>query len=254
MQQVNITAHNPSLNKTYKQYENYLYSDWSLTNVFNLSFSKIIGAKYYRADGDCPSEDFKSPRDSEGHGSHTASIAAGGLVSRASLYGFRTGTARGGVPSARIAVYKICWFDGCADEDILAAFDDAIADGVDIISLSVGGFFGSDYFQDSIAIGAFHSMKKGILTSNSAGNGGPYYGSVVNFSPWSLSVGASTIDRKFETKVKLGNGKVFTVSRLISCYFTRKTDLDMPFLGLTIYLMLMLFVYDNSFSACRAPQ
>ncbi|XP_022764504.1 cucumisin-like [Durio zibethinus] len=170
---------------------------------------KIIGARYYRADGYFDPADFKSPRDSEGHGSHTASTAAGGLVSEASLYGLAKGTARGGVPSARIAVYKICWFDGCSDVDILAAFDDAIADGVDIISISVGSFFASDYFEDSIAIGAFHSMKNGILTSNSAGNGGPDPASVVNISPWSLSVAASTIDRKFVTKVKLGNGEIY---------------------------------------------
>ncbi|KAK8577028.1 hypothetical protein V6N13_122023 [Hibiscus sabdariffa] len=171
--------------------------------------NKIIGARYYRANGDYGSDDFKSPRDSEGHGSHTSSIAAGAIVSNADLYSFRAGTAHGGVPSARIAVYKICWYDGCNEEDILAAFDDAIADGVDIISLSVGGIIAVDYFSDSIAIGAFHSMKHGILTSNSAGNGGPYYASVVNLSPWSLSVGASTIDRRFQTVVKLGNGKVF---------------------------------------------
>ncbi|KAK8671824.1 hypothetical protein V6N13_038409 [Hibiscus sabdariffa] len=170
---------------------------------------KIIGAKFYKADGDFePDYDIQSPRDSEGHGTHTSSTAAGGFVSRASLYGLAKGTARGGVPSARIAVYKICWAFGCSDVDILAAFDDAIADGVDIISLSVGGA-PSDYFDDPIAIGAFHSMKNGILTSNSAGNSGPVLSSISNLSPWSLSVAASTIDRKFVTKVKLGNGEIY---------------------------------------------
>ncbi|KAE8718059.1 Cucumisin [Hibiscus syriacus] len=170
---------------------------------------KIIGAKYYRAKGDFSPSDFQSPRDSEGHGTHTSSTVAGGFVRKASLYGLAKGTVRGGVPSARIAVYKICWSDGCYDEDILAAFDDAIADGVDIISLSVGSIFSSDYFDDSIAIGAFHSMKYGILTSNSAGNFGPTPVSISNFSPWSLSVAASTIDRKFVTKMKLGNGEIY---------------------------------------------
>lgn len=107
-------------------------------------------------------------------------------------------------------MYKICWSDGCSDADILAAFDDAIADGVDIISLSVGGW-PTDYFEDSIAIGAFHSMKNGILTSNSAGNEGPDPESVSNCSPWSLSVAASTIDRKFVSQVKLGNGAIYEV-------------------------------------------
>ncbi|XP_055960166.1 cucumisin-like [Mercurialis annua] len=171
--------------------------------------NKIVGARYYHSDGEIdPDVEFPSPRDSEGHGTHTASTAAGDLVSSASLLGLGLGTARGGVPSARIAVYKICWSDGCSDADILAAFDDAIADGVDIISLSVGGW-PMDYFEDPIAIGAFHSMKNGILTSNSAGNSGPDPGSVSNCSPWSLSVAASTIDRKFMTPVKLGNGAVY---------------------------------------------
>ncbi|KAE8648003.1 hypothetical protein Csa_021395 [Cucumis sativus] len=170
---------------------------------------KIIGARAYRSDKFFPPEDIKSPRDSDGHGTHTASTVAGGLVNQASLYGLALGTARGGVPSARIAVYKICWSDGCYDADILAAFDDAIADGVDIISLSVGGSKPKYYFNDSIAIGAFHSMKHGILTSNSAGNDGPDYFTIRNFSPWSLSVAASSIDRKLVSRVQLGNKNTF---------------------------------------------
>ncbi|CAN0909596.1 unnamed protein product [Linum grandiflorum] len=172
--------------------------------------NKIIGARYYHAGRNFTNGDIPSPRDSQGHGSHTASTAAGNLVTPASLLGLASGTARGGVPSARIAVYKICWADvGCHGADILAAFDDAIADGVDIISLSVGGSFARDYFLDPIAIGAFHSMKNGILTSNSAGNEGAAPGSISNCSPWSLSVGASTTDRKFTTGLKLGNGKFY---------------------------------------------
>ncbi|GMI80785.1 hypothetical protein like AT5G59190 [Hibiscus trionum] len=115
---------------------------------------KTIGARYYLSDDENDPTDFLSLRDSDGHGSHTASTAAGGLVSHASLYGLAKGTVHGGVPSARIAVYKVCWAYGCSDEDILAAFDDAIADGVDIISLSLGSSFASDYFYDSIAIGS----------------------------------------------------------------------------------------------------
>ncbi|GMI87188.1 hypothetical protein HRI_002388200 [Hibiscus trionum] len=179
-------------------------------NLANFTCNKkIIGARYYLTDGENGPEDFISPRDAEGHGTHTSSIAAGGLVSHANLYGIARGTARGGVPSARIAVYKICWSEGCSDQDILAAFDDAIADGVDIISLSVGSVIPMDYFEDPIAIGAFHAMKNGILTSNSAGNGGPALASVTNLSPWSLSVAASTIDRKFVAKVQLGNGQIY---------------------------------------------
>ncbi|KAH7855409.1 hypothetical protein Vadar_024507 [Vaccinium darrowii] len=89
---------------------------------------KIIGARYYRSQGFFLPGEIPSPRDSEGHGSHTASTVAGRVVYNASLLGLGAGTAHGGVPSARIAVYKICWSNGCSDADILAAFDDAIAD------------------------------------------------------------------------------------------------------------------------------
>ncbi|XVE69290.1 hypothetical protein DITRI_Ditri09bG0139900 [Diplodiscus trichospermus] len=171
--------------------------------------NKIIGGKYYRSDGIFGPNDIISPRDNDGHGSHTASTAAGRLVDRASLYEFGLGTARGGVPSARIAVYKVCWSDGCYDADILAAFDDAIADGVDIISISIGGSTPNDYFRDSITVGAFHAMKNGVLTVTSAGNAGPFRSSISNLSPWSISVAASTIDRKFFAKVQLGNSEIY---------------------------------------------
>ncbi|XP_022743352.1 cucumisin-like [Durio zibethinus] len=171
--------------------------------------NKITGAQYYRSDGLFGSDDLISPRDSSGHGTHTASTAAGGLVNRANLFGLGYGTARGGAPSARIAVYKICWSGGCYDADILAAFDDAIADGVDIISLSVGWRIRRDYFNDSIAIGAFHAMKNGVLTVNSTGNQGPNRATITSFSPWSLSVAASTTDRKIFTKLKFGNNMIY---------------------------------------------
>ncbi|KAK7300781.1 hypothetical protein RJT34_11631 [Clitoria ternatea] len=171
--------------------------------------NKIIGAKYYNIEGDYSKEDSISPRDTEGHGSHTASTVAGNLVTSASLLGFASGTSRGGVPSARIAVYKACWKSGCGDADQLKAFDEAIADGVDIISLSTGSTTIQQYFSDSTNIGSFHAMKRGILTSNSAGNSGPEPSTMTGYSPWLLSVAATSIGRKFVTKVRLGNGKIY---------------------------------------------
>ncbi|XP_059639217.1 subtilisin-like protease SBT4.3 [Cornus florida] len=173
--------------------------------------NKLIGARYYNSEGSYGITDFQSPRDAEGHGSHTASTAAGVEVAGASYLGLAEGVARGGVPGARIATYKVCWVNrGCALADILAAFDDAIADGVDIISVSLGSDWPDQYFDDPIAIGSFHAMKKGILTSNSAGNSGPDPASVSNFAPWTLTVAASDIDRNFVAQVVLGNGQVLT--------------------------------------------
>ncbi|XP_052207270.1 cucumisin-like [Diospyros lotus] len=187
-------------------------SKWKGTCQVSSNFTcnnKVIGARFYRSDGEYGKEDATSPRDTNGHGTHCASIAAGGAVGMASLMGLGRGTARGGVPAARIAAYKICWSDGCHAADILAAFDDAIADGVDIISISVGGRYPKRYFEDSIAIGAFHAMKNGILTSASGGNNGPDLATISNVAPWFLSVAASTIDRKFLTKLQLGDNQVY---------------------------------------------
>ncbi|KDP25529.1 hypothetical protein JCGZ_20685 [Jatropha curcas] len=169
---------------------------------------KIIGARWYNGLELYDISEIKSPRDTLGHGTHTSSTAAGREVQGASYSGLAEGLARGGVPNARIAVYKVCWSFGCYGADILAAFDDAIADGVDILSLSLGSVASSPYFEDPVAIGSYHAMKNGILTSNSAGNSGPEPFSVSNVAPWTLTVAASTIDRKFVAKVVLGNGQV----------------------------------------------
>ena len=134
----------------------------------------------------------------------------------ASFFGIGQGMARGGVPSARISAYRVCYPAGCEGEKILAAFDDAI----DIITISLGDTSAVDLAHDVIAIGAFHAMTKGILTVNSAGNNGPKAGFTSSVAPWLMSVAASTTDRLFVDKVVLGNGKTivvrfsFTVSRL----------------------------------------
>ncbi|PIN25333.1 Cucumisin [Handroanthus impetiginosus] len=159
---------------------------------------KLIGARFYT--------NFDSARDPIGHGTHTASIAAGNYVKDASFYGIAQGTVRGGVPLARIAAYEVCG-SGCSDADILAAFDDAIADGVDIITISVGSFIPIDVKYDSVAIGALHAVQNGILTVQSAGNSGFIAGTVASVAPWILTVAASSMDRGIVTKVTLGNGK-----------------------------------------------
>lgn len=173
--------------------------------------SKLIGARYYTPKLEGYPE---SARDYMGHGSHTASTAAGNAVKHVSFYGLGNGTARGGVPAARIAVYKVCdpGVNGCTSDGILAAFDDAIADKVDLISISIGGDNGSPFEVDPLAIGAFHAMAKGILTINSAGNNGPQLSSVASIAPWIFTVAASNTNRAFITKVVLGNGKTIVVS------------------------------------------
>ncbi|MFS7908032.1 putative tripeptidyl-peptidase II [Helianthus anomalus] len=183
---------------------------------FHLVFSrKLIGARYYSKGFEAvngPLENtnktfFRSARDNDGHGTHTSSTIAGSKVSNVSLYGLASGTARGGVPSARLSIYKACWFDNCEDADLLAAFSDAIQDGVDIISLSLGPNPPQPvYFEDVISIASFHAFQKGIVVCASAGNSFLPQ-SAANVAPWILTVGASTLDREFPSYVLLGNLK-----------------------------------------------
>ncbi|XP_059312774.1 subtilisin-like protease SBT4.14 isoform X2 [Lycium ferocissimum] len=145
--------------------------------------NKLIGARYFKLDKVPDPNDIMSPIDVHGHGTHTSSTLAGSLVPDASLFGLARGTARGAVPSARVAMYKVCW------------------------ATSVGGLTGS-YTTDVISVGAFHAMRKGILTVASAGNDGPNLNTVANHAPWVLTVAASGIDRQFRSNVQLGSGRI----------------------------------------------
>ncbi|CAI9299037.1 unnamed protein product [Lactuca saligna] len=179
---------------------------------------KLIGARYYLSGYEAENQNsqydddpknkksFRSPRDSNGHGTHTASTAAGRYMTDMNYKGLARGGARGGAPMARVAVYKTCWDSGCYDADLLAAFDDAVRDGVHIVSLSLGPDAPQgDYFSDAISIGSFHAVSRGISVVSSVGNEGAK-GSATNLAPWIITVAATSIDREFTANFEMGNG------------------------------------------------
>ncbi|XVF51178.1 hypothetical protein PTKIN_Ptkin04bG0163600 [Pterospermum kingtungense] len=202
---------------------------------------KIIGARWF-IDGflaeygqplnTTEDQEYFSPRDANGHGTHTSSTACGSFVRNISYRGLGRGTIRGGAPRARLAIYKVCWnvLGGqCASADILKAFDEAIHDGVDVLSLSIGyslPLFSDVDERDGIATGSFHAVARGITVVCGAANEGPSAQTVQNTAPWILTVAASTMDRAFPTPITLGNNKTF----LGQAIFTGKEN---GFTGLT---------------------
>ncbi|XWS14722.1 hypothetical protein CRYUN_Cryun35bG0033100 [Craigia yunnanensis] len=171
---------------------------------------KLIGAQVFikgvQAAGKIDSPD-DSPRDFLGHGTHTSSTAAGNHVPGASQFGYAKGIARGIAPRAHVAMYKVSSGEDIVESDVLAAMDQAIADGVDIMSLSLG-FDQTPYFQDVIAIASLSAIEKGIVVVCAAGNDGAP-NSTHNAAPWITTVGAGTLDRSFTATVTLGNNLTF---------------------------------------------
>ncbi|XP_011081245.2 subtilisin-like protease SBT1.2 [Sesamum indicum] len=159
--------------------------------------NKIIGARYF----------VQSDDQNAGHGTHCAGTAAGNFVRGANIFGLANGTAAGIAPYAHLAIYKVCDVT-CPTSSILAGIDAAVADGVDVLSISLSSA-GNNFAQDLTAVGAFGAMEKGVFVSCSAGNRGPFSYTLSNPAPWVLTVGASTTDRKTRATAVLGDSQLF---------------------------------------------
>ncbi len=165
--------------------------------------NKLIGARWFvsgaESSGQIDAGEIRSPRDVDGHGTHTATTAAGNRVT-ASIFGTQIGTVQGMAPRARVAAYKACWLRpgaqraSCNSSDLASAIDAAVADGVDIINYSVGSSLARISAPDDIALLA--AAKAGVFTVVAAGNEGPNLGTVGSPAggPWVITAGASSRD------------------------------------------------------------
>nr|XP_043626409.1 subtilisin-like protease SBT2.2 [Erigeron canadensis] len=175
---------------------------------------KLIGARHFAASAITrgifnATQDYASPFDGDGHGTHTASIAAGNHGIPVIVAGHHFGNASGMAPRSHIAVYKALYksFGGFA-ADVVAAIDQAAQDGVDIISLSITPNRrppGIATYFNPIDMALLSAFKTGIFVVQAAGNTGPSPKSVSSFSPWIFTVGAATHDRIYSNSILLGN-------------------------------------------------
>lgn len=175
---------------------------------------KLVGARHFAASAITrgifnASQDYASPFDGDGHGTHTASIAAGNHGIPVVVAGHHFGNASGMAPRSHIAVYKALYksFGGFA-ADVVAAIDQAAQDGVDIVSLSITPNRrppGIATFFNPIDMALLSAVKAGIFVVQASGNTGPSPKSISSFSPWILTVGAATHDRIYSNSILLGN-------------------------------------------------
>ncbi len=142
-----------------------------------------------------------SPRDSEGHGTHTLTTAAGDCVTSAVIYGVERGPVCGVAPGAHVIAYRVCLSEGCFSSDSVAAVQQAIEDGVDVINYSISG--GTDPYTDPVELAFLDAFHAGISVNASAGNSGPGAGTTAHGGPWVTTVGASTGPRAFTSTLHL---------------------------------------------------
>ncbi len=168
--------------------------------------NKVVGARFYLdgflAQHELDPNEFRSPKDADGHGTHLATIVAGNSVD-ASLLGTRVARVSGIAPRARVAIYKACWLKPgdseatCTTSDLVRAIDDAVADGVDLINYSIGAVETDLDAPDDLAL--LDALDAGVLTVVAAGNDGPTRGTIGSPSsaPWVLTSAASTQQGEF---------------------------------------------------------
>jgi subtilisin family serine protease len=186
--------------------------------------NKLIGARSFLEtykdiwDG-LPPGDFDSPRDSEGHGTHVASTAAGNYGVEAIIVGNGLGNASGIAPRAYVAMYRVCSKEGCWESDSIAAIEKAIEDGVDVLNYSISGDL--DTYADPVDIAFLNAYRAGVFIATSAGNAGPVANTVAHRGGWMNTVAATTNSRTFSSTITLtgnvieGNNPALTGNAMV---------------------------------------
>lgn len=142
-----------------------------------------------------------SARDSDGHGSHTATTSAGSIVEDVETLGPVLERINGVAPGAQIMEYRVCGPRGCFSSDSTAAVGQAILDGVDVINFSITG--GTEPLADPVELAFLDAYHAGVFVAASAGNEGPGAGTANHLSPWTTTVAASTQTRTFAASLTL---------------------------------------------------
>lgn len=145
-----------------------------------------------------------SARDSDGHGTHTTSTAAGNIVDHTPIFGIDRGRISGVAPGAQVLEYKVCGLLGCYSSDSVAAVEQSILDGANVINYSISG--GAQPFSDPVELAFLDAYNAGVFVAASAGNSGPAAGTTDHQGPWVTTVAASTQSREFQSTLTVTGG------------------------------------------------
>lgn len=133
-----------------------------------------------------------------GHGVHTSSTVAGNTIDNTASPAPLLPDARtmsGVAPCAAIRHYKVCQTNSCGGADIVAAIENAITDGVDVLNFSISG--GTSPWTDNDRR-FLDAVAADVLVAASAGNNSQadptVIGRVNHRGPWVMTVAASTQD------------------------------------------------------------
>lgn len=161
---------------------------------FLATYNALVGGELYGT----------SARDSNGHGTHTTTTAAGGPVASAKVFGVERGPVSGVAPGAWVIEYKVCGVLGCFGSDTADAAQQAILDGADVINYSISG--GSNPYGDITELAFLDAYDAGVFVAASAGNSGPGASTTDHRSPWVTTVAASTQTRAFQSTLTVADG------------------------------------------------
>ncbi len=163
-----------------------------------------------------------SARDSDGHGTHTSTTAAGDPVANVPLLGVDRGPISGIAPGASVIMYRVCLESGCFQSDSVRAIQQAILDGVNVINFSISG--GASAYTDPVELAFLDAYAAGISVSASAGNSGPTAATAEHAGPWVTTVAASTSDRAFQSTLTLTSSDGATFGKVGSTITAGVTD------------------------------
>ena len=135
----------------------------------------------------------------------------GAYVTTAPIFGVDRGPVSGIAPGASVIAYRALGPGGGYTSDLLAAVQQSILDGVDVLNYSISG--SASVYTDAVMLAFLDAYAAGVAVNASAGNDGPGASTANHAGPWVTTVAASTFNRQYSSKMTLTSTDGATYSK-----------------------------------------